>query len=65
MAIMYLHEIAMHSLYNYVLHNKLISTYDGILLNAKMVFVTGPVKTRHICTNYTHLENVTFLGHHL
>ena len=24
--------------------------------------MTGPVKTGHICTNYTPLENGTFLG---
>ena len=27
------------------------------------IYVTGPAKTRHICTNYTCLENGTFLGH--
>ena len=26
-------------------------------------FVTGPVKTGHVCTNYTCLENGTLLGH--
>ena len=25
-------------------------------------YVTGPMKTGHICTNYTPLENGTFLG---
>ena len=30
-----------------------------------LIFVSGFAKTEHICTNYTCLENGTFLGHHL
>ena len=29
------------------------------------LYVIGPAKTGHICTNYTHLENGTFLGNGL
>ena len=32
---------------------------------AATAYVTGPAKTGHICTNYTCLENGTFLGHYL
>ena len=30
-----------------------------------LVYVTGPAKTGHICTNYTCPENGTFLGLYL
>ena len=31
----------------------------------KIIIVIGPVKTRHICTNYTCLGNGTFRDHYL
>ena len=44
----------------YILHNIEIYCGYGIQTDPSFLYVSGPMKTEHICTSYTHSGNVHF-----